>query len=112
MSLANSNEIKIHYIIRRFISSACEPKLDIGCKNNTKNECTQICNENTSIETCQEYNTKAEKCNEGIIMKMNAEIESCFQAKIQIIPVFSYTEIPYHKENRRNYLKIFQGQQT
>ena len=82
--------IKIHFMFRSFITSPCELKIDIGCNNKTKNECTQTCNEKTSIETCQEYNTKAEKCNEGILMKMNAEIEGCVQAKIQIFVFFSF----------------------
>ena len=56
---------------------SCERSVALGCRSNQA-DCIQECNEKTSVETCEQYNTKAEKCNEGVLTKMNAELESCF----------------------------------
>ena len=64
---------------RSFITSSCKPFVSIGCDSSeNKYYCTQFCNELTTLKTCQEYNTQAQKCNEGVVAEMNTHLENCF----------------------------------
>lgn len=42
-------------------------------------EYIENCQENFSTADCDIYNAKVDQCNQGIMMRMTSELDSCFQ---------------------------------
>ena len=67
------------FIFRHFIESSCDSTLHEYDLNHT--EYIANCQEKISTAYCDRYNAKVDQCNQGIMMRMTSELDSCFQIK-------------------------------
>ena len=67
--------------IRSFISSNCDDQTSIGCGDfDSSEKCTQSCLEEVSTATCNDFNTKVDKCNGVKTKEINMEYDKCFNS--------------------------------